>query len=431
MEYTYLMKFIDLFTFAYMTAKAFKMLRIFIKTSSSIPIVYFVIYALYGYPILYNICVDGYVYPDYFNAFNLVSYDLTTQILANSFIILLTFFLTRTKYFKNHTIRIHDTVFYRSRAFFLALWIVISFPIIYVIMTGNLLSFLSYASVAQSLRSGEISVVYTNVFNLSLISVICMGTYIICKKKLNPLEKMYLFILIALVNYFVGKRYILYFTAIVLIFALYISNKTSSKRIVKLAIGVFGLLIVYNIVYLMFFKNGEYTGGVNFFESMYIDLGRMDRLKMATYSILYPNKLKILEYPMETIIYNVLFFVPRGIWESKPFPYSYYFSYKVMFPSEVVLSYEFIKENWSRYGINGMTTSIVDEIITNLSWFGYILMPFLFVKVSKFIDNQKKGVSKFIFLFLVVYATVFCIDPVIFTGLIIIALLFKYKIRFS
>lgn len=426
MEYTLLMKTIDIITFIYLTINLVKMLRIFIKNSSVLPIIYFIIYILYGYPILYNICVDGYNYPNYFAGFELASYDLTTQILANGFILILTFLITRKKNYIRNYERIFDNKIYHSSIFYSILWLIIALPILYVIFTGNLLNFLQYASVAQSLRTGSISIVYTNVFNLSLLSVVCMGVYIVCREKINFLEKINMFLFMFLINYFVGKRYILYFTVIVLILALYLSKKMSAKKIVKLSISFAILLIVYNFSYLVFFKNGEYTEGVNLFESLYIDLGRMDRLKMAIYSIIYPDKLKILEYPMETIIYNILFFIPRGLWNTKPYPYSNYFSYKVMFPNEFAVSYDYIKQNWARYGINGMTTGIIDEIIANMSWIGYIITPFIIIKAGRYIDKQI-GVSKLIFLFLFVYAIVFCIDPVIFAALFIIGLKFKQK----
>jgi hypothetical protein len=97
-------------------------------------------------------------------------------------------------------------------------------------------------------------------------------------------------------------------------------------------------------------------------EGARIDYTRDSRVEMALYSAIYPDKMQILDYPGQNLLYYVTLLVPRSLWDNKPYPYAYYFTSAML----------------NRYPQNfgwGMTTGIFDETIANVGLLGILLGP--------------------------------------------------------
>lgn len=97
-------------------------------------------------------------------------------------------------------------------------------------------------------------------------------------------------------------------------------------------------------------------------------------VKMSLYCLLYPEKQKILDFWGQSYLYNITFYVPRSLWENKPYPYAYYATSASLGYSEPILL------KWT------VQTSFFGELIANFHLLGIpvgIWMMNLFIDVSQ------------------------------------------------
>lgn len=137
-------------------------------------------------------------------------------------------------------------------------------------------------------------------------------------------------------------------------------------------------IIALIIGYFMFYAN--MTGKIKYSKSLYALFSdyffRDNTARVAIYSVLHPDKLKILEYPLQTVLYNIFFFVPRSVWTWKGYPYSvYFFSGVQNFSSLVIADWRF-------------QTSIVGEFISNFNLLGMPIFLLFVKKTTRFFNTQ-------------------------------------------
>ncbi|MBK9034482.1 MAG: hypothetical protein IPL61_24980 [Myxococcales bacterium] len=107
-----------------------------------------------------------------------------------------------------------------------------------------------------------------------------------------------------------------------------------------------------------------------------IDYGRDAVTRQTIYAELHPDELQVLEYRGQSVLFDVTFFVPRGIWPGKPYPYAVYAT-AAMFD---------IPPTYMGWGI---TTSWLEEAIANFGWFGMLLGPLLPALVCRVGDRRR------------------------------------------
>ena len=107
-----------------------------------------------------------------------------------------------------------------------------------------------------------------------------------------------------------------------------------------------------------------------------VDFLRDDRVRMATFSEIYPDKMQILEYKCQTLYYNLIYTFPINlIVQDKNVG-----SYQEHFTS-ALRGERFSKEN------NYMTTSIWAELISNFGIIlGSVLMFVLIMLVARYVE---------------------------------------------
>jgi hypothetical protein len=94
-----------------------------------------------------------------------------------------------------------------------------------------------------------------------------------------------------------------------------------------------------------------------------MDYGRDDVIKLTIFAELHPEIIRILEYRGQSFLFYSVFYVPRDFWPQKPYPYAVYSTSAIaMFDSPRQLGW-------------GLTTSILEEAIANLSWAGMLAGP--------------------------------------------------------
>lgn len=213
--------------------------------------------------------------------------------------------------------------------------IVMIYPMIKIIISGNIGYFLDYAEIALNPTNFNYDVIqlYNEIFNQSFISIICVGIYILIRRKINLFDFIILSFITMLSIYFNGKRNIVIISIVVILICLYIKQKISSKVLLILSSILVAVFMIYSVLYVDVLKS-EYSSN-NIFENLYIDIGRTDRLKMVIYSLLNSEQIKILDYMGQTFIFTIFAFVPRILWPLKGYPYYNYFSYKLFFQAHM------------------------------------------------------------------------------------------------
>lgn len=136
--------------------------------------------------------------------------------------------------------------------------------------------------------------------------------------------------------------------------------------------------ILFAAFYFVYYANESGKAGYNndwyyetneyFFRSMH--------MRFAIFAALNPNTIHILDYPGQSILFDLFYFVPRSLWASKPWPYVYYFISGVMGYS----SYEFVP--WQ------MPTSYYPEFVSNFGILGIFLSVIITIWISRFLDNR-------------------------------------------
>ncbi|THF87142.1 hypothetical protein E7T09_08235 [Deinococcus sp. KSM4-11] len=105
-----------------------------------------------------------------------------------------------------------------------------------------------------------------------------------------------------------------------------------------------------------------------------IDYGINSVTKLAIYAELHPNQVKILEYRGQRAVFTILPFISKSTWPGKPLPYALYVTSAIFFAAPQLWGY-------------GITTSILEEGISNFSWIGMVLAPLLILVLCIYDDR--------------------------------------------
>src|SRR6185295_12096750 len=106
------------------------------------------------------------------------------------------------------------------------------------------------------------------------------------------------------------------------------------------------------------------------YEMARMDFGRDSDIAMVLFAELEPAARPILEFRGQSFLFDLLFFVPRAIWEEKPKPYYHYIT-------AVALRQPLTQRTW------GITTTWLGEAIANFGWFGILVGPAVIVLVGR------------------------------------------------
>ena len=205
---------------------------------------------------------------------------------------------------------------------------------------------------------------------ISFFSVIIL--YFIKRK--NKLMLIFPVILQAWVN---GKRTIFIFTLLSFLIIDFIKfkkfnfNKKQFRLFLLKSIVFFVIIITYYLVY------NKITGKSNFANPylLYtVYFSRMCNVKIAIYDLVYTKSM--ISYPFQNIIYDLLFFIPRKFWNSKPYGYYPYFT-----------SYVFYGNGGNFISGYGFQVNIWSEFITNGNLLGYVMSLVLVIGILKYCDT--------------------------------------------
>lgn len=220
-----------------------------------------------------------------------------------------------------------------------------------------------------------------------------------------------------------GKRYLI---PTVLLMALYFythSIYSEKKRLplVPIFISFGSLFILFYIFYTLSFKVSSishYDIQDLMYLSFRIDFGRDDVTKFVLFKEVIENKM-ILEYRGQTFLSALLFFIPRTIWPTKPYPHYRYLTASLYDSSVLKIP-------------AGMTPSIFEMNIANFGvFFGIIATCFLIVWILNLADKNNTVPMKLLFLILIVGLLTQSIDALIGIVLLLLGNRFFKNLRFG
>ncbi len=118
-----------------------------------------------------------------------------------------------------------------------------------------------------------------------------------------------------------GKRAILIFILFGILAVDFLDSTNNYKRILKKAAFLVVISLSYFVIYSYF--TGKQSES-DFFDLYNMYFSRLGCEKLAIYDHLYTNNM--LEFPGQTILYDLLFFIPREMWPDKPSFFATYFT---------------------------------------------------------------------------------------------------------
>lgn len=245
----------------------------------------------------------------------------------------------------------------------LLLHIIIILPIFLVLINPDNEKFIIYGAEAYREANDEISP-YTEYIYLSInISVLTIFTTLLIKNR--GISSIVPYIPILFFNIWVnGKRNIVILVLFFILFLVYIDRRIK----IQTKILIITLILLGGGAFFSFYKtikptlNREGTYRVEFF--------RDHTVKFAIYGELHPEKVKILEYKGQSLLFYIGAAIPREYWENKPMPYAQYIT-------SAALNRPPQFNGW------GITNSIFDELICNFGLWIIFLFPFIIFRIIK------------------------------------------------
>lgn len=202
-------------------------------------------------------------------------------------------------------------------------------------------------------------------FGFTIVQYLCRD---ISKKHIN----FDVFFAIVLFTWIDGKRTLLTFSLIGIL-AIDVLKRRYRNRAGKLL----GKALVFSIIiigYFIFYS--QITGkGIDLAFGVKYELyySRLSSVKTAIYDLL--NGSKMLDYNGQSILYNILFFVPREFWENKPVMFCKYFTaYALGHSTSDFVSWNLLVNIWT-------------EFIANFGFVGNILAIAFCYFVAKITEN--------------------------------------------
>ena len=176
-----------------------------------------------------------------------------------------------------------------------------------------------------------------------------------------------------------GKRYIVGICAFIYLGSLWYGDRLSKTKAVLVSCGIVLFFAAYSFTYQLQ-RHKEETAVFDQYQNFRIDYGRDDVTKLTLYSLLHPERMQILEYPGQSLLFNATMFVPRSLWPDKPLPYAQYVTAAALGRQAGIYP-------------GGFTTSWLEEALANFYWLGLLFGPFLFVVVCRFGDSAQNTMA--------------------------------------
>ena len=205
------------------------------------------------------------------------------------------------------------------------LFIISFLPVIFALFSPNPSIYLNFAFLyKENLTTSLIDILYFNEVVSPIIYISLMAILLLYVGKKNLFS---IYLLIFLTLWVSQKRAFIFFALGGILFIDLLQQRFHNNiyRFIKKTILLFLIAIGYFIIY----ANNTIKGIGDSGYSTYVMYGtRHYCMKTAIYDSLRDNK--ILDYPGQSVLFDLLFFIPRTYWENKPVMYQRYFTSYVL-----------------------------------------------------------------------------------------------------
>jgi hypothetical protein len=198
-----------------------------------------------------------------------------------------------------------------------------------------------------------------------------------------------------------GKRTIVFTTLALLCLVVWNRHVLGRGMLVAASAALLGALVLFTLAYQTGLRG---IAAREAYESIRIDFARDNAIKMAIYAELHPERMSILQKRGQSLLFNIVLFVPREMWPAKPLPYAQYFT-------SAMLGTEPRMWGW------GMTTSWLGEALSNAGWLGLLLGPLTLGLMARLADAR--GSPLFSALTVLVTALLMAVQVVAFLPLFV------------
>lgn len=201
-------------------------------------------------------------------------------------------------------------------------------PLILLIISGNLPRYTIYAdSLARGLNDSFVFIENCSLF----LSLFCFTLLYFGISERTKRHLFILFIYTIVIAWISGKRFIVALALIMYLFAFLSTEKNADKRdrLYKILPIIVAALVAFSGFYMSVIKPLTNTINYNVYEMLRVDFGRDDVTKYVIYQMNVLGK-QIVDYPGETILSFIFFFIPRQIWPTKPFQHYQYLTSSIL-----------------------------------------------------------------------------------------------------
>ena len=365
-------------------------------TENSRFFIYYIFVFFYVIPLFidYLYAFPTYTYSYRFRGFYIANNDPLTRIVYDFFVLLVQWLLLRVKTKEERPILIseHDN---HTATIGRLLYIGLVFPTVATLLFGSDKSILYTFMWRENDLVAEGYVPLAE--ELSYIGICCAVLLFFKDSSKHRLARRILSILFAYVNVCIeGKRSILFFLFLVIFVVNLPGIRDKSIPVKQRRNRVFALLLLLVIIIAAMvvmtvnvkMNVRQYTDPSAVYTTIRIDFFRDDRVRMAIYSILYPDKLTILKYPGETLIPAVLNIFPldyiAGFLKIHPLSYTAYISAALTGSSVISQEKAF------------MTPAIFAELLSNFHILGLAFMVMITLWFARKAEKYPYPVNVFI-----------------------------------
>ena len=255
------------------------------------------------------------------------------------------------------------------------LWVIMIAPLIYLLLCPDFGALLTYGSIVRGevLAGSDFERFHATLSLLSSVALACQGIYIIRRRRMAPIEVTIALCVALILIYCNGKRYSFALWLGCLYIAFYVKGWLRRRLVVTTSVFVLSF-VIFSVFYQSMIRRAEGS-----FWSYPIDYRRDEHLKFAIYKVVNNEHREVIEYPGQSLFFNLVAFIPRQYYIEKPYPYHVYLTAAavgyVMKSGDDIISW-------------GVTSSILDECLLNFGWVGFLVGPLLLVMLGRLADAR-------------------------------------------
>ncbi|MFA0313068.1 hypothetical protein AB4495_21240 [Vibrio splendidus] len=392
----------------------FSIKKIFTGRINTAIVIFPVFFLFYIVHLFLDVVLGKPIYISKFYSLEVAVSDTSTILIYLSYLILITLLfcrLQRRPSFEVNRILNFNSIPNRVKRMLLALAFVLTFTFI---LSPNPADYVVYGKIRDVVNNSEIaSQFYGKVALISMVTGLLVLLLRVLDGSQCPTYKRLIYLSLIIISiYLNNKRLIMSFLPLYFFIEVFFSN---NKR--RASFGFVVSVFIFFIIYYLYSVNVKLINKGDDSELLYFylrhELGRDDTLMFAINRTIIHGK-DIMEYPGQSFVATLLNYFPREFYENKPYPYGQYFSNALL------------KDNVGP-GLFGwtVTTSILDEFVSNFKIFG-LPLSLLFVYFSCSIIDSVKSTHFRIFL-MFIFMLLFIVHTSLYAMLIYIALYFSLK----